>query len=179
CGGGNMCCTGVCRECCAHTDCNDSNPCTNDTCSAGGVCSNTVVGDRTPCGGGNVCCLGECVECCTLAECDDGNQCTYDRCNSSHVCVNRDEDDMTVCASGGGVCCNGTCRSGGECCVDSNCSPRCRGTATACNSIGSSSACSAQTGCSWDPAGPCGGDGKGMCHYFIQGAMPGLRLHMG
>ena len=159
CGGGNVCCSGTCRECCDATDCNDSNVCTQDICSGAGICSNPAATDSTPCGGGNVCCAGVCKGCCVDADCNDDNDCSWDRCNSSKVCRNSDKDDMTACDGGDGVCCNGDCKEGGECCADSHCSPRCRGTARSCNSIGSSGSCNAQDGCTWDPAGPCSGAG--------------------
>ncbi len=44
---------------CAGKSCDDTNPCTTDTCSAG-TCSNTAVADGTPCGTGLSCTTGTC-----------------------------------------------------------------------------------------------------------------------
>lgn len=55
--------------CVNNIDCNDSNPCTTDTCNSG-TCSYSPVSG---------CCL-------TNIECDDGNACTTDAC-SNNVCT--------------------------------------------------------------------------------------------
>lgn len=47
-----------CRACCDHTDCDDRNACTVDTCSADGVCQHA--GCRT----GLRCCGGVCCRAC-------------------------------------------------------------------------------------------------------------------
>lgn len=45
---------------CQNVNCNDKNPCTQDSCSQG-VCSNKVLIDGTSCGIKEVCKLGQCV----------------------------------------------------------------------------------------------------------------------
>jgi hypothetical protein len=74
CGGSTPnCCSNGCRQCCVNSDCNDGNPCTSNTCSGSGTCSNPVLPDMTSCTGG-VCCGGVCRsggECCSSADCDE------------------------------------------------------------------------------------------------------------
>jgi len=68
--------------CCSdNTDCDDSNPCTTDTCDSGaGDCSYAPVSG---------CCLQD-------SECDDGQACTIDTCQNNS-CVNT--DDASCCAT--------------------------------------------------------------------------------
>ena len=44
-------------------DCDDSNPCTVDTCSPANACEHEKLADSTDCGGGKICWKGECVSC--------------------------------------------------------------------------------------------------------------------
>jgi hypothetical protein len=63
-----------CKRCTTTTDCNDSNPCTIDVCSASGSCELTTIAGCRPCK--------------TAADCDDGNACTTDVC-AAGVCQAR------------------------------------------------------------------------------------------
>lgn len=156
CGTGLVCCSGDCVECCDTTQCADGNECTNDVCSEG-ACSNPNKAEGTLCDdGAGYCCVGECLECCVHEHCDDADECTADVCTGEGTCRNPKKDDMVECT--GGVCCNGTCRVGGDCCAHTDCTDGCRGTAAACGTFDSGT-CTSQTGCSWDPAGPCDGVG--------------------
>lgn len=83
--------------CTTNADCNDSLPCTADTCSSG-ACQNTAIigccttsadcNDSLPCTA-DACNSGACQNtvisgCCTTsAQCDDNDPCTTDTCNSS------------------------------------------------------------------------------------------------
>ncbi|MSQ83161.1 MAG: M23 family metallopeptidase [Myxococcales bacterium] len=101
---------------CAGKDCDDSNVCTKDSCSAG-TCSHTPV--SSPCDDGNACTLNDACQngkCAAGGEkpCDDGKLCTTDSCNAgkcvfaanTKVC-----DDTNLC-TGGDACANGACQSG-------------------------------------------------------------------
>ena len=156
CGEELVCCSGDCVECCDNTDCGDGNDCTNDVCNEG-ICTNLRKPEGTTCDDGEgYCCIGECLECCVSEHCFDSNDCTADVCREDGTCRNPKEDDMGECT--GGVCCNGVCRTGGNCCISSDCTDGCRGAAALCRSFDSAT-CTSQTGCSWDPAGPCSGVG--------------------
>ncbi len=157
CGTGLVCCSGDCVECCDTTQCADGNECTNDVCNEG-ACANPNEPEDTTCDDGEgYCCVGECLECCKQAHCLDTNECTADVCTGEGTCRNPKKDDMVECT--GGVCCNGTCRTGGNCCANTDCTDGCRGMAAACGTFGSGT-CASQTGCSWDAAGPCSGVGE-------------------
>ncbi len=89
CDGVETCQDGVCT---AGTppDCDDGNPCTEDTCSdEAGRCLHQPVADGTSCGGGKCgdmqCMGGECVP---VGEdpCDDGNPCTEESCDPEEGC---------------------------------------------------------------------------------------------
>lgn len=99
--------------CVTFADCDDGNPCTNDTCDAllcahspnsescddanectvadtcaDGFCRGDVVLDGTSCSL-DVCCGGQCVTlaCLSDADCDDGNPDTTDICNDGDTCA--------------------------------------------------------------------------------------------
>ncbi len=122
-------------SCTIDADCNDGNPCTNDTCvdhacvhsnrADGAACSDGVF-----CNGAETCQAGDCVDgpdpcpagycdeagqgcwaCIADSECADSDPCTSDRCEG-HVCVHPLAADGTAC--GDGVFCNGaeTCQAG-------------------------------------------------------------------
>ena len=76
--------------CQTAADCNDSDPCTTDTCQAG-ACVHTPIPNCGPCAGaadcndGNACTTDACVAgACThtAANCDDNNPCTTDGCEA-------------------------------------------------------------------------------------------------
>src|SRR5204862_495285 len=111
CDGNNRCASGT------PPTCNDSDPCTDDTCVPGTGC--TFTANTAPCDDANACtyddtcngsgqCVGTAITCtsdtcnarscngtssCTVtpntgASCDDGNACSYnDTCNGSGQCV--------------------------------------------------------------------------------------------
>jgi len=56
-----------CRECETDGNCDDGNPCTNDTCVSW-VCEHTVSSEGLSCGEGKVCCGGECRRACSSAQ---------------------------------------------------------------------------------------------------------------
>ena len=107
------------------------------------------------CGEGERCCEGSCRMCCNASHCDDGEPCTTDTC-SGGTCSHTALADMDECDGGRGVCCWGTCRIGGNCCVNADCGDgtgSCRGTPTPCSTYYNEEAnCNALHGCYW--AGP-------------------------
>jgi MYXO-CTERM domain-containing protein len=88
CDGEELCSNGVCSPGTAM-DCDDRNPCTDDSCEGGG-CQHTAVADDTSCGGGlcgeQYCTAGKCVSSNTQ-DCDDQNECTRDWCDPASGCV--------------------------------------------------------------------------------------------
>ena len=121
--------------CTGAADCNDNNPCTTDTCSAG-ACQNTPVTNGTACpDDGNVCTN----DACTAGICqhpnnsvsctDDGNPCTTDVCNNG-ACNHQNNtascpDDGNACTSD--VCASGVCThpSNNTCSNNTPCSAYC------------------------------------------------------
>ena len=68
CTDGDYCDTGVCAPG-ALVDCDDENPCTDDSCAALTGCGSTPVDDGTPCGGVLICVAGVCSD-----ACEEGSQ---------------------------------------------------------------------------------------------------------
>ncbi|GJM26080.1 MAG: hypothetical protein DHS20C16_24950 [Phycisphaerae bacterium] len=101
----DVCDTGACVGS-IPLDCDDTNPCTDDSCDSGTGCVNT---DNTdPCDDGDacttvdVCDTGACIGSIPL-DCDDTNPCTDDSCDSGTGCVNTDNfdpcDDGDACTT--------------------------------------------------------------------------------
>lgn len=68
-------CGSACRECCAASDCADSDPCTTESCDGvTGKCS------KTGCTTGTVCCSTGCFECCVDSDCTGGKLCSGNKC---------------------------------------------------------------------------------------------------
>jgi hypothetical protein len=121
-GGGGELCDGQDNDCDGDVDentsasCDDGNPCTADSCSAGACVSNPIPGcvpcnDASDCADGNACtteaCVGGvcghettpgCVPCDTAADCADGSGCTLDACEAG-VCAHTTIDGCQSCAS--------------------------------------------------------------------------------
>ncbi len=92
-------------------ECNDGNPCTDDTCAQDKGCTFTAnqdaCNDNNACTEGDVCQGGVCSFQETV-QCDDGNICTDDTCDKEKGCV-------TVANSA-------SCSDGNACTVDDTCS---------------------------------------------------------
>jgi hypothetical protein len=73
----------------AELNCNDSNPCTEDSCDSG-LCQHLAVAgecsDSNECTQGDLCIAGECVPGAD-ADCDDDNLCTTDSCAAATGCI--------------------------------------------------------------------------------------------
>jgi hypothetical protein len=150
----------TCTESCAWGPCEggcsgDMPDCCGGTCTSiltdplnCGACGN-------PCGTGSMCCDGSCAACCSGSDCIDADPCTADTCDGG-TCSHTSVGNMGACAGGdgtAGICCDGVCYPGGNCCESANCgstTPSCLGTPPLCSSASSSSACSLIMGCSWD-----------------------------
>jgi len=147
-GAGN--CTGT------PIDCDDGDPCTDDSCDPSAGCQHAF--NTAPCDDGDPCTwndtcdgAGNCTG--TAYSCDDGNVCTDDTCNGDGSCsyagnaVNCDDADPCtyddVCAGG---TCAGTayvCNDGSDCTVDT------------CNGDGTCSFDAVADGSGCDDGNPC------------------------
>ncbi len=104
-----------CAACSVAADCDDSNPCTDDSCDLAGGCMNianaNACDDGNPCTTDDVCAAGQCTGQ-VPAACNDGNLCTDDSCLFDGTCVNTPNmapcDDGTTCTTGD-VCTAGVC----------------------------------------------------------------------
>jgi MYXO-CTERM domain-containing protein len=101
CNGVETCQNGVCRSP-GEMDCDDGDPCTQDSCHPQNGCSNTPLQDGTSCDDNNecngveVCQGGDCVPGAAL-NCDDNNSCTADRCIPGTGCVHEPYSPGTPC----------------------------------------------------------------------------------
>jgi hypothetical protein len=110
-GGGN------CLFNCAALNCNDGNPCSNDTCSAQNGCASSNVNNGTSCSDGNACNGSETCQngSCNRGgapNCNDGNPCTSDTCNPGSGCSNPPVANGTSCADANACNGNETCQNG-------------------------------------------------------------------
>jgi subtilisin-like proprotein convertase family protein len=114
----NSWCVNIAAICAADTDCNDGNPCTDDSCS-GGACVHTnntaPCNDNNACTSNDTCSGGVCVGG-PPPSCDDGDACTTDSCNpATGLC----EHALVVC-NDNNPCTDDTCVSPGGCVFTNN-----------------------------------------------------------
>ena len=115
-------------------DCNDDNPCTDDSCEPEAGCTHVPnmesCSDENACTEGDHCLGGACIFAAIL-DCSDDNICTDDSCDSAGGCVNAFNthpcSDVSLCTAGD-VCDQGLCVSGadincddGNICTDDGC----------------------------------------------------------
>ncbi len=162
----------------AATNCDDKNPCTDDTCDKVNGCAN--VQSTKPCSDGDACtnkdtCAnGKCVA--VAVNCDDGNACTSESCDPVKGCANEAID--VVCSDGDACtaidkCVNLQCVSGTPVdCDDKNvCTNDSCDKAKGCVNAANNKACDDGTVCTSSDAcagGKCGGtavdcDDKKLC----------------
>ena len=168
CNGTEVCQGGVCVAG-GPTNCDDSNPCTIDSCNTVTGCQHAPVTNNVPCSDGNAC---NGVETCqagacrpgTVLACDDGNGCTADSCNAVGGCVHTpivgcrpctvtaDCDDSNACTTDvcNGNACQNTPVANGTACPD----------ATVCNGAETCQAgvCGAGTALNCNDANVCTAD---------------------
>ncbi|MCD6414139.1 MAG: carboxypeptidase regulatory-like domain-containing protein [Candidatus Diapherotrites archaeon] len=120
-------------ECQINSDCNDSNPCTTDSC-VDGTCKHETI---TKCKSGDKCCPSGCthdkdsdclqlVRCNSTSDCDDGDSCTLDICSGnpracSHVKVTACSDNDGCCPAGCTYKADDDCEPVDECQTDADC----------------------------------------------------------
>lgn len=110
------CSRGVCVT--GGPDCDDSNPCTVDSCAGEAGCQHAPAAgscdDGDPCTSGDACAGGACVGGAPLA-CDDLEPCTTDLCDSTAGgCVFSPRPDGAAC-QGADLCLSGGACAGGHC----------------------------------------------------------------
>jgi subtilisin-like proprotein convertase family protein len=166
CTAGDTCGYGSCSPGPA-VDCDDNNPCTDDSCNPATGCVNT---DNTaPCDDGNACTTNDTCGAGTChggaaPNCDDGNPCTDDSCNPATGCLHTNNtapcDDGSACTTND-TCGAGTCHGGaapncddGNPCTDDSCNP-----ATGCTHTNNTAPCDDGNACTTNDT--CGG---GTCH---------------
>ena len=107
-------------------NCNDSNPCTDDSCNPSVGCVNTnntaSCNDGDLCNGTDTCSGGTCSVHTNPLDCNDSNPCTDDSCIPSTGCHHENNtnscDDGLYCTQTD-VCSDGTCHGSGDPCPPS------------------------------------------------------------
>lgn len=125
CNGEETCQAGACRAG-PPLDCDDLNPCTEDTCEPASGCRHDVLAEGSACGGGRCgagsCAFGVCVAD-DPAACDDADPCTRDWCHPDHGCVHQTAPDGYPCG-GCMMCIQGACLPDEECVIAGGCATR-------------------------------------------------------
>ena len=133
---GDKCLAGSCTPG-IDANCNDGNPCTDDSCNPQSGCTNLPnqepCNDGDMCTSGDVCTNGQCLPG-TVVDCNDGNPCTDDSCSPEAGCVNLSNQES---CSDNNACTTGDTCSGGQClptgmldcndanlCTDDSCTPQ-------------------------------------------------------
>ncbi|MCO4764515.1 MAG: hypothetical protein KC502_23600, partial [Myxococcales bacterium] len=156
-------CDGIDNNCDGTTDedgakgCDDSNPCTTDTCDGGKGCVNKKL-DGGACDDGNACTKGDtcAVGLCTGAtvSCDDSNPCTDDSCDMAAGCTTTNNtkscDDGSACTKDD-TCAAALCSGVTITCDDSNpCTDDSCDLSTGCTTTNNSSKCDDGDACTKD-----------------------------
>ncbi|MBM4344075.1 MAG: lamin tail domain-containing protein [Deltaproteobacteria bacterium] len=124
----DACAAGLCKG--AAADCNDANPCTQDTCQPADGCKHqpnaAACDDLNACTDADTCGKGSCAGTPKAAKaCDDNNPCTSDGCDPKAGCGNAPNtaacDDGNPCTSGD------TCKA--KACVPGASTCQCQGDA--------------------------------------------------
>ncbi len=145
---GDSCAAGSCASG-QPANCNDGNPCTDDSCEQGMGCLH--VANDQGCDDGDDCTVNDlCMDGdCTSGEamtCDDGNVCTDDQCSGEAGCLHVPNsaacDDLNACTTGDG-CAAGKCIFSGslECDDDNPCTTDSCNPATGCTFTMNSAPC--------------------------------------
>ncbi len=152
---GDTCSAGWCKPGLA-LDCDDSNPCTDDSCDPKAGCVHTPntapCSDMDACSAGDTCGAGVCVPG-NAVSCDDSNPCTDDACDKLAGCKHVNNaaacNDGSACTTAD-TCAAGACVGGpAPSCDDSNpCTDDSCDKATGCAHVNNTAAC---------PGGQCSG----------------------
>ncbi len=171
----SVCQSGKC-EAGAKVDCDDGNPCTNDSCDATAGCK--WVGNSAPCDdadkctAGDICKNGACAKGTPLdvaKTCDDKNPCTDEVCDAAKGCLSNPTtkpcDDANICTEND-ACKDGKCAGGGakacddgKPCTNDLCDPK----TGACNWSANTGACDDADACTEKDTcaqGKCAGNAK-------------------
>ncbi len=148
---GDHCQAGACHGGSAVA-CDDSNPCTADSCAAQSGCQAVQLGEAATCSDGSLCTVGDhCVAgACSGAaqlDCNDGNACTSDTCAPGQGCLH-------TAADAGANCSDGNACTTSDACAGTSCS----GKSIDCNDDNpcTDDTCEQGPGCVWTPkSGPC------------------------
>jgi uncharacterized protein (TIGR03382 family) len=123
CNGAEVCQAGACVAG-DKPACDDSNPCTQDSCDPDQGCLHQNLPDGTACGGDvcgpATCTTGQCLPADPL-ECDDQDPCTRDWCNPGEGCVHAPAEDGTECGPCM-ICENSRCVDDMDCVLQGGCS---------------------------------------------------------
>ncbi len=143
---------GCSGKCVAEAGCDDSNPCTLDSCSAGGECvhgpQEGTCDDGNPCTEGDSCKEGQCAAGTDPVSCDDTNVCTDDSCDPESGCMHDPIvgacDDENPCTDDD-KCVDGYCNPGKavpDCCMSAeDCDDGNTCTKDSCDNPGPNSSC--------------------------------------
>ncbi len=136
------------------TNCDDDNPCTDDSCDSSTGCVHTPntdsCDDGNPCTLNDVCSGGGCAG--AARDCNDGNVCTTDACDPlgggcAHTNNTLSCDDGDACTAPD-VCGGGSCSGTAVTCNDSNpCTTDTCDTSTGCRFTANTNSCDDQNLC--------------------------------
>jgi len=118
-------------DCTTDTDCDDNNPCTNDSCGADSKCAYTPnrasCDDNDACTQNDACSDGECLGQAVVCDVHADDPCLLDSCDPQAGCVTTETteacDDDNACTIDD-VCLNGTCTGTAKCsgpCIAGTC----------------------------------------------------------
>ncbi len=141
-------------------DCDDGNPCSDDSCDPDSGCVHTD--NLAICSDGNACtlgdeCLGGSCQPGGALNCNDDNVCTDDHCDPALGCTYSDNSqpcsDVNACTLSD-VCSEGICQGGsavdcndGSVCTDDSCSPQ-----LGCVNTANTAPCNDNNACTFDEA---------------------------
>jgi len=125
----------------AAPDCDDKNPCTDDSCEPKSGCVNNnstaACDDGNACTDKDVCAAGKCSPGAAL-NCDDNNACTADSCDLANGCSNSAKE---------GACDDGSLCTVDDACKDGKCTPGAAKICAADDNPCTDAGCNADKGC--------------------------------
>jgi len=113
CDGTDSCRQGQCLPAGSPLDCDDDNPCTEDSCDPHSGCVHDQVADGTSCSDGLACngaetCQAGACQAGSAPSCDDDNACTQDSCDDVLGCQHQQMPEGSSCGDGR-TCQKGLC----------------------------------------------------------------------